>query len=94
MINEMHNSIYLELPNANDSALIKKKNSVGNINVNVDTFFFGSSVVLWLGDLNYRISDLEVERVKQLIKDKDFQTLYKYDQVKTLITHLVQKKHY
>lgn len=43
------------------------------------------SVVLWLGDLNYRISDLEVERVKQLIKDKDFQTLYNYDQLRRQI---------
>ncbi|XP_041089959.1 type II inositol 1,4,5-trisphosphate 5-phosphatase isoform X2 [Polyodon spathula] len=43
------------------------------------------NLVLWLGDLNYRISDLEVERVKQLIQDKDFQTLHRYDQLRRQI---------
>uniref|UniRef100_A0A8B9JNT9 phosphoinositide 5-phosphatase n=1 Tax=Astyanax mexicanus TaxID=7994 RepID=A0A8B9JNT9_ASTMX len=40
------------------------------------------SIVLWLGDLNYRISDLEVDRVKGLILKKDFETLYSHDQLK------------
>ncbi|XP_066538323.1 type II inositol 1,4,5-trisphosphate 5-phosphatase isoform X2 [Hoplias malabaricus] len=40
------------------------------------------SIVLWLGDLNYRISDLEPDRVKELILKKDFETLYSYDQLK------------
>lgn len=39
------------------------------------------SVILWLGDLNYRIEELDVEKVKKLIEEKDFQTLYAYDQV-------------
>nr|XP_033810207.1 type II inositol 1,4,5-trisphosphate 5-phosphatase isoform X2 [Geotrypetes seraphini] len=39
-------------------------------------------VILWLGDLNYRIKDLDLEKVKKLIEDRDFQTLYKYDQLK------------
>lgn len=39
------------------------------------------SVILWLGDLNYRIEELDVEKVKKLIEDKAFQTLYAYDQV-------------
>lgn len=39
------------------------------------------SVVLWLGDLNYRLSDLEVDYVKDLIIKKDFETLHNYDQV-------------
>lgn len=39
------------------------------------------SVILWLGDLNYRIEELDVEKVKKLIEEKDFQTLYSYDQV-------------
>ncbi|XP_063311083.1 type II inositol 1,4,5-trisphosphate 5-phosphatase isoform X3 [Pelobates fuscus] len=39
-------------------------------------------VVLWLGDLNYRLKDVDVEKVKKLIEDKDYQTLYKYDQLK------------
>uniref|UniRef100_W5K2E2 phosphoinositide 5-phosphatase n=1 Tax=Astyanax mexicanus TaxID=7994 RepID=W5K2E2_ASTMX len=40
------------------------------------------SIVLWLGDLNYRISDLEVDHVKGLILKKDFETLYNHDQLK------------
>ncbi|XP_067305482.1 type II inositol 1,4,5-trisphosphate 5-phosphatase isoform X1 [Pseudorasbora parva] len=40
------------------------------------------NVVLWLGDLNYRISDLEVDHVKDLIAKKDFETLCNYDQLK------------
>ncbi|XP_063055159.1 type II inositol 1,4,5-trisphosphate 5-phosphatase isoform X2 [Engraulis encrasicolus] len=40
------------------------------------------SIVLWLGDLNYRISNLEVEQVKDLISKKDFETLQGYDQLK------------
>uniref|UniRef100_A0A9J7Y4F3 phosphoinositide 5-phosphatase n=1 Tax=Cyprinus carpio carpio TaxID=630221 RepID=A0A9J7Y4F3_CYPCA len=40
------------------------------------------NVVLWLGDLNYRISDLEVDHVKDLIAKKDFETLYNHDQVR------------
>ena len=39
------------------------------------------SVILWLGDLNYRIEDPDVEKVKKLIEEKAFQTLYAYDQV-------------
>ena len=39
------------------------------------------SVILWLGDLNYRIEELDVETVKKLIEEKAFQTLYAYDQV-------------
>lgn len=39
------------------------------------------SVILWLGDLNYRIEELDVEKVKKLIEEKDFQTLYAHDQV-------------
>lgn len=39
------------------------------------------SVILWLGDLNYRIEELDVEKVKALIEEKAFQTLYAYDQV-------------
>lgn len=39
------------------------------------------SVILWLGDLNYRICELEVDEVKNLIAKKDFETLQKFDQV-------------
>ncbi|KAM9489325.1 type II inositol 1,4,5-trisphosphate 5-phosphatase isoform 2-T2 [Clarias gariepinus] len=40
------------------------------------------SVVLWIGDLNYRISDLEVDHVKHLILKGDFETLHSHDQLK------------
>lgn len=43
------------------------------------------SVVLWLGDLNYRISELDVDHVKVLITKKDFETLHNYDQVRHLL---------
>ncbi|CAJ0945612.1 unnamed protein product, partial [Ranitomeya imitator] len=39
-------------------------------------------VVLWLGDLNYRLKDVDMEKVKKLIECKDFKTLYKFDQLK------------
>jgi len=39
------------------------------------------SVILWIGDLNYRIGDLDVDSVKELISKKDFETLHNYDQV-------------
>ncbi|XP_058535013.1 LOW QUALITY PROTEIN: type II inositol 1,4,5-trisphosphate 5-phosphatase [Ochotona princeps] len=39
-------------------------------------------VILWLGDLNYRIEELDVEKVKKLIEEKAFQALYAYDQLK------------
>lgn len=38
-------------------------------------------MILWIGDLNYRISDLDVDIVKELISKKDFETLHSYDQV-------------
>lgn len=49
-------------------------------------------MVLWIGDLNYRISDLDVDNVKELISKKDFETLHSYDQVipgLVLSSHLV-----
>uniref|UniRef100_A0A3P8WQK2 phosphoinositide 5-phosphatase n=1 Tax=Cynoglossus semilaevis TaxID=244447 RepID=A0A3P8WQK2_CYNSE len=33
--------------------------------------------VLWIGDLNYRITDLDVSSVKELIDKKDFETLHR-----------------
>ncbi|XP_069080080.1 type II inositol 1,4,5-trisphosphate 5-phosphatase isoform X3 [Pleurodeles waltl] len=39
-------------------------------------------VILWFGDLNYRIKDLELETVKTLIEKKAFDELYKSDQLK------------
>ncbi|XP_028834651.1 type II inositol 1,4,5-trisphosphate 5-phosphatase isoform X1 [Denticeps clupeoides] len=40
------------------------------------------NIVLWLGDLNYRISDLDVDQVKDLIAKKDFEMLHSCDQLK------------
>nr|XP_015204289.1 PREDICTED: type II inositol 1,4,5-trisphosphate 5-phosphatase isoform X1 [Lepisosteus oculatus] len=42
-------------------------------------------IVLWLGDLNYRICELEVDQVKDLIEKKDFKALHSYDQLKRQI---------
>ncbi|KAM7245806.1 hypothetical protein CapIbe_002104 [Capra ibex] len=42
-------------------------------------------VILWLGDLNYRIEDPDVEKVKKLIEEKAFQTLYAYDQLRAQV---------
>uniref|UniRef100_A0A8C5EAN3 phosphoinositide 5-phosphatase n=1 Tax=Gouania willdenowi TaxID=441366 RepID=A0A8C5EAN3_GOUWI len=42
-------------------------------------------VVLWIGDLNYRISELDVDKVKDLITRKDFKSLHSYDQLKRQI---------
>lgn len=41
-----------------------------------------SSVVLWVGDLNYRLYNIDVELVKNLIAEKDFLTLHSHDQVR------------
>uniref|UniRef100_F6ZGS2 phosphoinositide 5-phosphatase n=1 Tax=Xenopus tropicalis TaxID=8364 RepID=F6ZGS2_XENTR len=42
-------------------------------------------VVLWLGDLNYRLKDIELEKVKKLIDSRDYKTLHKFDQLKQQI---------
>ncbi|KAG9492901.1 hypothetical protein GDO78_001060 [Eleutherodactylus coqui] len=39
-------------------------------------------VVLWLGDLNYRLKDIDMERAKKLIECKDYKELYMFDQLK------------
>jgi hypothetical protein len=39
--------------------------------------------VIWMGDFNYRIG-LGAEKVKQLIKMGDLETLYENDQVRSL----------
>ncbi|XP_050788053.1 type II inositol 1,4,5-trisphosphate 5-phosphatase isoform X2 [Gopherus flavomarginatus] len=40
-------------------------------------------VILWLGDLNYRLEPLGLEKVKMHIEKEEFQDLYQYDQVQT-----------
>jgi endonuclease/exonuclease/phosphatase family metal-dependent hydrolase len=42
--------------------------------------------VIWLGDFNYRIG-LNNERARQCIKDGDFDTLYRNDQLNIQMTH-------
>lgn len=42
---------------------------------------FSFSIILWMGDLNYRVEELDVEKVKQLVEEKAFQELCQYDQV-------------
>ncbi|XP_032058302.1 type II inositol 1,4,5-trisphosphate 5-phosphatase isoform X2 [Aythya fuligula] len=39
-------------------------------------------VILWLGDLNYRLEELDVAKVKQLVEEKAFSELCRYDQLK------------
>uniref|UniRef100_A0A8B9PU98 phosphoinositide 5-phosphatase n=1 Tax=Apteryx owenii TaxID=8824 RepID=A0A8B9PU98_APTOW len=39
-------------------------------------------VIIWLGDLNYRLEELDVAKVKQLIDEKAFLALCQYDQLK------------
>uniref|UniRef100_A0A8C9ETP7 phosphoinositide 5-phosphatase n=1 Tax=Pavo cristatus TaxID=9049 RepID=A0A8C9ETP7_PAVCR len=39
-------------------------------------------VILWLGDLNYRLEELDVMKVKQLVDEKAFPELCQYDQLK------------
>ncbi|KAJ7411955.1 Type II inositol 1,4,5-trisphosphate 5-phosphatase [Pitangus sulphuratus] len=39
-------------------------------------------VILWLGDLNYRLEELDVAQVKHLIEEKAFPELCQYDQLK------------
>lgn len=46
------------------------------------------SVVLWIGDLNYRISELDVDGVKELISKKDFATLHSFDQVILMVVSI------
>ncbi|XP_051920456.1 type II inositol 1,4,5-trisphosphate 5-phosphatase isoform X1 [Hippocampus zosterae] len=42
-------------------------------------------VVFWIGDLNYRIGELDVADVKDLVGKKDFEMLRAYDQLKRQI---------
>ncbi|KAM6239671.1 type II inositol 1,4,5-trisphosphate 5-phosphatase [Porphyrio hochstetteri] len=39
-------------------------------------------VILWLGDLNYRLEELDVTKVKQLVDEKAYLELCQYDQLK------------
>lgn len=43
--------------------------------------FFSPSVVFWLGDLNFRIEDLEMQVVKSAIDNNKYSSLWEKDQV-------------
>lgn len=47
-----------------------------------------TSVIVWIGDLNYRITELDVTTVKELISQKDFETLHGHDQVNVVLFSL------
>lgn len=44
---------------------------------------YSTDSVIWMGDFNYRIG-LGSDKVKQLIKNNDLETLYENDQVTLL----------
>lgn len=44
-------------------------------------FFFNSRQIYWLGDLNYRITDLSTNHVRTLVTQKEYDTLLKVDQL-------------
>ena len=46
-------------------------------------------MIYWIGDLNYRITDLEVDSVKESIKLNKLEDLYQSDQLRNEIYKLV-----
>lgn len=38
-------------------------------------------MIFWLGDLNYRLDELDPESVKALIEKEKYEKLYTFDQV-------------
>ncbi|XP_067950834.1 inositol polyphosphate 5-phosphatase OCRL-like isoform X2 [Watersipora subatra] len=52
------------------------------IDVNSNNLTISShDLAFWLGDLNYRINDLPIDKVKLLISDSNWEPLLKYDQL-------------
>ena len=46
------------------------------------------SVVFWIGDLNYRLSDIEGETAKRLIQRGQIDKLLEHDQVLKYTNHI------
>ncbi len=51
--------------------------------------YYTSSMVFWVGDLNYRLNDISNESVKQLVAKKEYTKLMQYDQVSSFVILLV-----
>lgn len=45
-------------------------------------FFLFFSQIYWLGDLNYRITDMDVNLVKSYIEKENYKAIIEYDQLK------------
>lgn len=49
--------------------------------------FLPDSIVVWLGDLNSRLEQQNMEQVKKLVEAQEFRALYQHDQVSS--THFL-----
>ena len=47
----------------------------------IKLFYSIFRIIFWLGDLNYRISDVDIVEVKKLIENKMYNKLIQFDQV-------------
>jgi len=52
-----------------------------NNDASLECNIFDHDILVWLGDLNYRIEGLDVNTIKQLCKQKEFRKLIDFDQL-------------